>query len=56
MFANKTDFQRYWYSEEISDARAQASGLYQVPLLPVWWTVEATGAVVPQPTGFAPEL
>ncbi|HEY1594231.1 MAG TPA: hypothetical protein VGF74_02445 [Thermoleophilaceae bacterium] len=48
-FANKTDFDRYWYSDEISDARAQANGLYQVPLLPVWWTVEGSGAIVPEP-------
>jgi hypothetical protein len=45
VFANKTDFDRYWYSQQISDIRAQASGLYQVPLLPVWWTVEGSGAI-----------
>jgi hypothetical protein len=46
IFPNKSDFERYWYSEEISDARAQTNGLYHVPLLPVWWTVEGAGAVV----------
>lgn len=35
-FADKLPFERYWYSEEIAQARAEASGLYQVPLLPVW--------------------
>jgi hypothetical protein len=45
VFPNKTDFERYWYSEEIADARAQANGLYQVPLLPVWWRVEGAGAI-----------
>jgi hypothetical protein len=47
-FANKTDWDRYWYSDEISDARAQISGLFQVPLLPVWWTVNGAGAIVPE--------
>jgi hypothetical protein len=35
-FASKTDFDRYWYSEEISEHRAETSGLYQVPVLPIW--------------------
>jgi hypothetical protein len=38
-FDSKLDFERYWYSEEISDARVQASGLYQVPVVPVWHDV-----------------
>jgi hypothetical protein len=45
VFPDKTDFERYWYSQEIADIRAQASGLYQVPLLPVWWTVAGSGAI-----------
>ena len=35
-FASKTDFDRYWYSEEIAEARAEAMGLFQVPVLPIW--------------------
>jgi hypothetical protein len=35
-FESKPEFDRYWYSEEISEARAEASGLYQVPVLPIW--------------------
>ena len=35
-FGSKREFERYWYSEEISEARAEASGLYTVPVLPVW--------------------
>jgi hypothetical protein len=35
-FESKTEFERYWYSEEIAEARAEASGLYQVPVLPMW--------------------
>ena len=39
----KTDFERYWYSEEISEARAESSGLYQVPVLPQWLRVVDAG-------------
>jgi hypothetical protein len=35
-FPDKVAFDRYWLSEEIAEARAEASGLYQVPVLPVW--------------------
>jgi hypothetical protein len=45
LFPSTTDFERYWYSEQVSDIRAQASGLYQVPVLPVWFTVEGTGSI-----------
>jgi hypothetical protein len=36
-FENKLDFERYWYSEETAEARIQCAGLFQVPLLPVWF-------------------
>jgi hypothetical protein len=49
LFADKTDFDRYWYSEEISDYRTQANGLFLVPLLPVWYTVEGTGSINTSP-------
>jgi hypothetical protein len=42
-FENKTDFERYWYSEEIAEARAETSGLYQVPVLPQWLRVVDAG-------------
>ena len=35
-FETKLEFERYWYSEDIAEARAEASGLYQVPVLPIW--------------------
>ena len=41
VFENKIDFERYWYSEETAEARIAIGGLYQVPLLPIWW--ECTG-------------
>jgi len=36
VFESKLDFERYWYSEEIAEARVRVSGYYQVPLTPVW--------------------
>ena len=44
-FASKTEFERYWYSEEIAEARAEASGLFQVPVLPVWLRAVDAGAL-----------
>jgi hypothetical protein len=46
IFPSKGDFDRYWYSEEIAEARARAAGLYQVPLLPSFH--EIVGAGIPE--------
>jgi quinol monooxygenase YgiN len=35
---DKADFESYWYSEEISAARAEIVKWYDKPLLPVWCT------------------
>ncbi|HEY2600521.1 MAG TPA: hypothetical protein VGI67_03120 [Thermoleophilaceae bacterium] len=48
LFASTTDFERYWYSDEMSELRVNATGLFQVPILPVWLTVEGNGAIVPE--------
>ena len=45
VFETKLDFERYWYSEEISEYRALASGLFQVPVLPVWHGVVSAAEV-----------
>jgi hypothetical protein len=37
VFENKTDFERYWLSDEIAAARVEIAGLYQIPILPVWF-------------------
>ncbi|MDQ3936964.1 MAG: hypothetical protein M3340_20295 [Actinomycetota bacterium] len=42
-FQSKMEFERYWYSEEISEARAEVSGLFQVPVLPQWLRVVDAG-------------
>ena len=44
-FETKLDFERYWYSEEIAEARIKCAGMFQVPLLPVWWRSIGFGAV-----------
>ena len=43
IFPDKKAWERYWYSEEIAEARAESSGLYQVPVLPIWHRVVGTG-------------
>ena len=48
-FPEAIDFDRYWYSEEIATARAKASGLYQVPLLPKIYRIAGGGSVVMPP-------
>ncbi len=44
-FETKLDFERYWYSEEISAAREGASGLFQVPVLPVFYEITGLGSL-----------
>jgi hypothetical protein len=43
IFDSEADFERYWYSEEIAAARVEASGLYQVPVLPEFHSVVGSG-------------
>jgi len=49
VFESKADFELYWYSERISEARTELAGKYQVPLLPTFWEVVGAGegAVAP---------
>ncbi len=49
IFPSKGDFDRYWYSEEISAARTNAAGLYQVPVLPTYWLIVGSGELSPLP-------
>ncbi len=37
----RSDFERYWASDELDAARRQTSGLHAVPVLPVWHTLLA---------------
>ena len=45
VFPDKTSFDRYWYSEEMAEARAEASGLYQVPVVAQWQRVIGAGEI-----------
>jgi hypothetical protein len=49
-FPTKLDFERYWYSEEIAEARAQAAGLFQVPVLPLFHRIVGQGSLRPAET------
>ena len=54
-FREKVDFERYWYSEEISEARAEAMGLFQVPVLPIWLRAVDAGELTPDVSEAAAE-
>jgi len=43
----KLMWEQYWYSEELSDAREKASGLYQVPILPGLYSIAGMGTLAP---------
>jgi hypothetical protein len=45
VFRSKLDFERYWYSEQIAEARAEAAGLFQVPVVPLTFRVVDAGAL-----------
>jgi hypothetical protein len=36
IWESRSDFERYWYSDEIAQARATIIDLYDIPLLPAW--------------------
>jgi hypothetical protein len=36
---SRKDFERYWFAEEIEQARAAVIDLYDIPLLPTWHTL-----------------
>lgn len=42
----RSDFERYWYSDEIEKARAAVIDLYDIPLLPAWHTLVASESLV----------
>ena len=42
VWESRADFERYWYSDEIAQARAAIIDLYDIPLLPAWHTLVAS--------------
>jgi hypothetical protein len=51
VFDSKADFERYWYSERVAEARTQLAGKYQIPLQPLFYEIVGAGdgAVAPSP-------
>jgi hypothetical protein len=45
-FKDKKTWERYWYSEEIAERRAEAQGTFGVPVLPIWHRVVDAGQLV----------
>ena len=43
-FDTKAMWERYWYSDYVSEKRSDAGGLFQVPLLPVWQKLVGFGS------------
>lgn len=41
VWESRSDFERYWFSEELAQARAAVINLYDLPLLPTWHTLLA---------------
>ena len=41
IWEQRSDFERYWYADEIAQARATVIDLYDIPLLPAWHTLLA---------------
>jgi hypothetical protein len=42
-----TDFERYWYSDEIAALRQEALNYYNKPLLPTWHTTAFDSSPLP---------
>ena len=45
VWEDKADFERYWFSPEIAEARQSVIGWYVIPLLPEWHTLIAAQSV-----------
>jgi hypothetical protein len=41
VWESRADFERYWYAEEIAQARTAIIDVYDIPLLPAWHTLVA---------------
>ena len=53
IFADNEHWERYWFSEQVAEARAEAMGLFQIPVLPVFYRVSGAGEVRNGPDGLA---
>jgi hypothetical protein len=46
-FSTKSQWDRYWYSDEISEAKVSVQSYYQVPLLPTFHSIVGIGFLDP---------
>lgn len=46
VWEDKADFERYWYSQEVAEAREKVVAWYVIPLLPTWHTLLAAESAV----------
>ena len=51
-FAEKADFEAYWYGPEMTEFRTVYSGWYQVPILYTWNDLIISGGLNAEPTKF----
>ncbi len=42
VWEKREDFERYWFSDEISAAREELINYYSIPILPVWHSLVGT--------------
>jgi hypothetical protein len=47
IFESKADFERYWYSERVAEARVELAGRYQIPINPVFYEIVGAGEASP---------
>jgi hypothetical protein len=43
LFPSKAHFERYWYSEELAEIRAELQGYFNVPVLPEFYEIVGEG-------------
>ena len=43
LFPSKAHFERYWYSEELAEIRAELQGYFNVPVLPEFYEIVGDG-------------
>jgi heme-degrading monooxygenase HmoA len=41
IWESRADFERWWFSEEVEQARAAVIGMHDIPILPSWHTLLA---------------
>jgi hypothetical protein len=53
VWADKADFERYWFSDELARLREEAVNYYNKPILPGWATLVAEARAAAEPAAEA---